>query len=228
VWGRCRAVRIARRARRTRRLALPALIALPIAAALLASGCGAARQDAHEHSGTYAMEVLGARFPTKQSVARPTTFSVQVRNAGSSTIPNVAITLDSFYYTEHFPELASDKRPIWVIEHGPGPRPRPPVSTQEVSQLGGGQTAYVNTWALGPLASKGTRTFVWSVVPVKPGTYTVHYRIAAGLAGKAKAQVPGGGSPQGQLTASIAPLPPSTHVDPSTGRVVAGTFPRIP
>jgi hypothetical protein len=222
VWGRCRVLSNARRARRT------ALIALPVAAVALASGCGAARQDAGEAKGSYEMKVERVSFPARQSIAHPASFALQVSNTGSKTVPNLAVTLDSFYYTEHFPELAADKRPVWVIERGPGPQPRPPVSTQEVSQPGGGQTAYVSTWALGPLAPKGTRTFVWSVVPVKPGTYTVRYRIAAGLAGKATAKLKGGGSPQGQFTASIAGVPPSTHVNPSTGRVVAGTFPAIP
>ena len=40
---------------------------------------------------------------------------------------------------------------------------------------------------------------------VEAGTYTVRYRIAAGLAGRAKAVLAGGGPVQGQLTASIAP-----------------------
>jgi hypothetical protein len=208
---------------------VPIPIALTtLAVAIVASGCGGSRMDAGERSRSYAMEVLNASFPAKQSIARPTRFVLQVRNTGDHAVPNLAVTLDSFYYTENFPELAATKRPIWVIERGPGPRARPPVQSQEVSQPGGGQTVYVNTWALGPLASKGTQTFIWSVVPVKAGTFTVHYRVAAGLAGKAKAQVAGGGPAQGQLTASIAPLPPSTHVDPRTGRVVAGTFPSIP
>jgi hypothetical protein len=204
------------------------LIALLVPAALLWSGCGATRQDAHEPSGNYAMEVLTASFPAKQSIARPTSFALQVRNTGSSTVPNVAVTLDSFYYTEHFPELASSKRPIWVIERGPGPVAKPPVQSQEVSQLGGAQTAYVNTWALGPLAPKGTQTFIWKVVPVKSGVYTVHYRVAAGLAGRASAQLASGGPVQGQLTASIAGLPPRTHVDPRSGRVVPGIYPLLP
>ena len=50
----------------------------------------------------------------------------------------------------------------------------------------------------------------------------------AGLAGKAKAQLPAGGPVQGQLTAAVTPLPPSRHVDPATGRVVPGAFPVVP
>jgi hypothetical protein len=220
-----------RRAYRTRGVRLPTLAAAAaaVAAVLAASGCGGgARLDAHEPSGTYSMEVLRAVFPAKQSIAKPTVFALRVHNAGSATIPNVAVTLDSFYYTERYPELASDKRPIWVVERGPGPRAKPPVQTQEVSQPGGAQTVYVNTWALGPLARNGTKTFIWHVVPVKAGVWTVHYRLAAALAGGARAQLPAGGPVQGQLTASVAGIPPSTHVDPNTGRVVRGTYPLLP
>jgi hypothetical protein len=200
-----------------------------VAAVLAASGCGSgARLDAHEPSGSYALEVVRVAFPAKQSIARPAAFALTVRNAGSGTVPNVAVTLDSFYYTERFPELAANKRPIWVIERGPGPRAKPPVQSQEVSQPGGAQTVYVNTWALGPLARNGSRTFIWHVVPVKAGVWTVHYKLAAGLAGKATAALASGGPVQGQLTASIAPIPPNTHVDPTTGRVVPGTYPLIP
>jgi hypothetical protein len=230
VWGSRRAVSVTRRALRTRGSAGSTLAAAAVAgAALLASGCGGgARLDAHEQSGSYALEVLNASFPTKQSIARPTSFALEVRNAGSGTVPNVAVTLDSFNYTERYPELAADKRPIWVIERGPGPVAKPPVQSQEVSQPGGAQTVYVNTWALGPLARGGTRTFTWHVVPVKAGVWTVHFRVAAGLAGKSRASLPSGGPVQGQLTASVAPLPPSTHVDPNTGRVVPGLYPVIP
>jgi hypothetical protein len=206
------------------------LVAAAAAAAVLAaSGCGSgARLDASEPSGSYVLEVVRAAFPTKQSIARPTVFALQVRNAGSATVPNVAVTLDSFYYTEHFPELAANKRPIWVIERGPGQLAKPPVQTQEISQPGGAETVYVNTWALGPLARNASETFTWHVVPVKAGVWTVHFRLAAGLAGKATATLPSGGPVQGQLTASIAPVPPNTHVDPNTGRVLPGTYPLIP
>jgi hypothetical protein len=174
------------------------------------------------------MKVLDASFPAKQAIARPTSLQLQVQNTGTRTVPDVAVTLDSFYYTSNYPDLASDKRPVWVVEQGPGPLARPPVQTQEVSPPGGGQTAYVNTWALGPLAAGSTQTFVWRVVPVKAGLHTVHYSVAAGLAGKAKAELASGGPVEGQLTADIAATPPARHVNPATGQVVPGEFPLIP
>jgi hypothetical protein len=194
-------------------------------AAVAVSGCGGARQDAHEPKGTFTMRVVRASFPANQAIARQTQLELAVRNTGTQTVPNVAVTLDSFYYTEDFPELAANKRPIWVIESGPGPRPKRPVQSQAVSPPGGGQTAYVNTWALGPLAPGQTQRFLWKVAPVKAGVHTVHYTVAAGLAGNAKGALASGAPVQGQLTANVAPAPPKTYVNPSTGRVVAGTYP---
>lgn len=207
-------------AKRLRRL--PTL-SVAAAIVLAAGGCGGgSRQDAREPSGAFEMKIVSARFPARQAVARPTRLELQVRNTGAHMVPNVAVTLDSFYYTEHFPELAANKRPVWVIERGPGAIATPPVESQEVSQPGGGQTAYVNTWALGPLAAGRTQTFRWLVVPVKPGAHTVNFRVAAGLAGRAKVTLGSGAPVSGRFTVEVAPAPATTHVDPNTGRVVLG------
>jgi hypothetical protein len=172
--------------------------------------------------------VVHASFPTTQSIARQTKFELDVRNTGTRTVPSVAVTLDSFNYASNYAGLADNKRPVWVIERGPGAVAQPPVNTQEVSVPGSGQTAYVNTWALGALAPGKTRDFTWHVVPVKSGTYTVHYSVAAGLAGKAKAQLGSGDPVRGQFAVNIAPAPPLTHVNPSTGHVEVGQFPSSP
>jgi hypothetical protein len=196
------------------------------AACVLLSGCGGgARQDAHESAGSFQLRVVHASFPAHQALARPTELELQVRNTGTHTVANVAVTVDSFNYTSDYPNLADDKRPIWAIERGPGAIADPPVQSQEVSELGGGQTAYVNTWALGALAPGHTQTFAWHVVPLKPGTHTVSYAIAAGLAGKAKAVSASGGPVKGSFTVEISSAPPATHVDPVTGRVVTGASP---
>jgi hypothetical protein len=209
------------------RQVFPAL-ALGACAALVASGCGAARQDAHEPQRTYTMRVLASRFPPLQALARTTSLVLLVQNTSASTAPDVAVTLDSFYYTEHYPELAANKRPVWIVDQGPGGIAQPPVESAAISPPGGGQTAYVNTWALGPLAPGATRAFRWLVVPVKPGVHTVHYTVASGLAGKAKARLAPGGPVHGQFTAYITPTPPARHVDPRTGAVVPGPFPVLP
>jgi hypothetical protein len=205
------------------------LTAALVLAGLLAGGCGSgAHQDAREPAGTFTLAVVRSAFPLKQSIARPASLQLVVRNTGARTAPNVAVTVDSFYYTEHYPELASNKRPIWVVEKGPGAIPSRPVESEAVSPPGGGQTAYVNTWALGPLAPGSSRTFLWRVVPVKAGMHRVGYTVAAGLAGKAKAELPSGGPVAGHFSVYIASVPPARHVNPNTGQVVPGPYPSRP
>lgn len=175
------------------------------------------------------MKIKNASFPAKQSIARPTNMTLSVQNTGSKAVPDLAVTIDSFDYTSDYPELAADKRPVWAIERGAGTNATsPPVETEEVSTAGSGQTAYVNTWAFGSLAPGATRTLTWNVVPVKSGSYTVHYAIAAGLSGKAKARLESGGLVQGQFAVDIAAKPNLTHVNPATGVVEAGQFPATP
>jgi hypothetical protein len=203
-------------------------VVLALGAAVLAAGCGGARQDVHEAKGEFRVQVLGASFPAHQSIAKPATFELRVENTGKRTLPNIAVTLDSFAYVSNYPRLAARERPIWVIETGPGTQPSIPVQSEAVNPPGGGQTAYVNTWALGPLGPESSQTFEWRVVPVKPGKYTLHYRIEAGLAGKAKAVSSSGGGVTGVLTASIAAKPAARHVNPATGRVEPGEFPKRP
>jgi hypothetical protein len=201
------------------------VVLLVSAAAALAVGCGGGtRQDAHEPDAAFTVAVTRASFPPVQAVARLTTLTLRVRNTSTATIPNLAVTIDSFSYVSNLPELASSKRPIWVVEQGPGAVPKRPVQSQAISPPGGGQTAYVNTWALGPLAPGRTQTFAWRVAPVKAGLYTVHYRIAAGLSGRSSARLADGAIPHGHFKVAIAPRPPATHVNPETGRVEPGRY----
>jgi hypothetical protein len=215
---------VSRRARGRAALAL-----LAAASAALVAGCGGgSKATADEPSGTFAMKVVHASFPAAQSIARPTSFELAVQNTGTHTVPSVAVTVDSFDYSSNYAELADNKRPIWVVERGPGATAKPPVESQEISVPGGGQTAYVDTWALGALAPGKTRDFTWQVMPVKAGSYTVHYTVAAGLAGNAKARLASGDPVQGQFAVNIKPAPALTHVNPDTGRVEAGQFPATP
>ena len=197
--------------------------------ALLASGCGGGtRQDAHEPKGNFPVDVDLAVFPARQAVARRTSLTLRVRNTGTETVPNIAVTLDSLNYAENFPELAAAQRPIWAIERGPGTIPKRPAESEEVSPPGGAQTNYLNTWAFGPLAPGQAQTFRWAVVPLKPGLHIVHYTIAAGLSGNAKAVSASGGPVQGTFIVHIAGAPPPTQVNPDTGQVVPGTYPPTP
>ena len=201
---------------------------LVVAGALLASGCGGgAKQNAHEPKASFRLDVVRASFPRIQSIARPTTLLLTVRNSGIRTAPNVAVTIDSFEYASNFPELAADKRPIWIVDAGPGEISHP-AQTAAVSPAGGGQTAYVNTWALGPLASGATRTFRWRVAPVKSGVQRIAYQVAAGLGGNARAVSASGGPVGGRFAVYITPSPPLTQVNPNTGQVVPGIYPSTP
>jgi hypothetical protein len=60
---------------------------------------------------------------------------------------------------------------------------------------------------------------VWRLTPVIAGSYTVDYRIAAGLEGKAEAVTPDGSVPQGEFVVKVSDVPPQTRVDAS-GKVV--------
>lgn len=171
------------------------------------------------------MQVVRASFPHKQALAHGSLLEIAVRNAGSRTVPDVAVTLDSLSYVERYPNLADPHRPVWIVSSGPGAIAKPPVETVQLDPPGSAQTAYVNTWALGPLAPGHTRVFTWKLMPVKSGMHTVRYLVAAGLSGKAKAMLSGGARPSGALTADIAPRPRHTHVDAETGEVVPGVPP---
>jgi hypothetical protein len=204
---------------------------------LLVSGCGGSEQNAGEVKRSYPVQIVRASFPALQSVPRAAKMVLTVRNPGPRALPSVAVTLDSFAYVDHYPGEASPQQPVWIVDEGPGTVPRRPVQTQTVDPPGGGQTAYVNTWALGPLAAGATRTFVWRVTPVKSGVHHVDFIVAAGLGGNARARlstsralkqgivrVGPGEAPAGRFTVAIAGRPPARHVNPETGQVAPGPY----
>lgn len=178
-----------------------------VAAAMapIAAGCGGGseRQDENEPRGTFALEITDVSFPRLQGLAETVPFRATVRNTGDTTIPNVALTLDGFADDEAQPGDADPERPLWIVNAGPPD----------------GVTAYVNTWALGPLGPDRERTFVWSVTATKPGTHTLRYRAAAGLDGKARAVTSDDRIPEGSLTVRVTRRPREATVDPKTGEV---------
>ena len=173
--------------------------------ALAVAGCGGGtRQDADEPSGTFQVDIVRASFPTKQHLAKSERFVIAVRNSGHQAIPNVAVTVNSFAARSEQAGLADPNRAVWIVDSGPR----------------GGDTAYVDTWALGRLAPGHTRRFVWRVTAVQAGTHTVKWQVAAGLNGKAKATLSGNRAPAGSVTVDVSSKPAQAHVDPKTGRVV--------
>jgi hypothetical protein len=197
---------------------------------LVLSACGGgARQDASEPKGDFNVEVQQASFPTSQSLAQHAHLVIKVRNTGSQKIPDIAVTItdpklgtsaQAFAYrleSPSLPELAYPSRPVWIIDQGPGPGGCQ-YSCQQGGP-GGAVTAFSNTWALGPLKPGATATFDWTVTAVHSGTHVVHYRVAAGLNGKAKAVLGGGGTPEGSFTVQVHGTPAQSYVN-DQGQVV--------
>jgi len=199
-----------------RAVSAPRLI-LPLLAAATAalSGCGGGeRQDADEPEGTYRLEVADASFPARQGIAERTTMRIRVRNPEQRTVPNVAVTVETagaqegdgvtaFGQKASDSRLADSSRPIWVVDQGPA----------------GGTSAYSNTWSLGPLRGGQTKTFEWKVTAVEAGEYSLAYRIAPGLDGKAR--LAAGGKTRGTFDVRVADEPVPARVN-SKGEVVRG------
>lgn len=179
-----------------------------------------AAQAPHAH--TYKVGVLDLTFKPEQQVGRPAKMRIVVRNADTQTLPNVAVTLDAFYYSDKHPDLPPSKQPVWVVARGPGSPPQPPAKSRVVSPQGGGQTSYVNTWALGRLAPGHQRVFEWTVIPVKAGVQHVSLQISAGLGEQVKTTLPNGGALEARFRSEIAPAPATLQVNPSTGKVTRG------
>jgi len=177
--------------------------------ALALAGCGGgSRQDASEPAGIYPVNVVRASFPLAQRLAGQVRMVITVNNAGVKTIPNIAVTIEgadraapaqAFGAADPQVGLADPSRPIWIIDRGPR----------------GGDTAYVNTWTLGQLKPHQERTFIWFVTPTVAGTHTVRYRVAAGLNGKARARLAGGGIPAGTFTVAVSAKPAGVKVSPN-------------
>lgn len=191
--------------------------------ALAACG-GGARQDASEPSGKFNVEVMAARFPVNQSLAQQAHLIITVHNADSRTIPDIAVTIyagnlgtqaQAFAETLKMPGLASSSRPVWIVDRGPGP------CSYSCRKGGPGSavTAYSNTWALGPLKPGAVATFDWAVTAVKAGVHVVNYRVAAGLNGKAKAQLADGQPPTGSFRVTIHNAPAQAYVN-DQGKIV--------
>jgi ABC-type glycerol-3-phosphate transport system substrate-binding protein len=191
-------------------------VAAIIAAGFLAGCGGGERQDANESSGTFKVKVLKASFPERQRLANQAVMRVVVRNDSGKTIPNVAVTVTSdddakggagFTTRSTGADLSDPTRRLWIVDQGPR----------------GGDTAYVSTWALGPLAADRTKTFEWQVTPVVAGTHLLRWHVAAGLNGKAVARTANGQDAAGTFRVRVASKPAPVKVDPKTGDIVAST-----
>jgi len=172
--------------------------------------CGEPRQDANEPAGKYRVSA-DASFPSGQKLAKRSQLVIKVRNEENrKAIPNVAVTLQGFSTRIKQEDVSDPSRPIFVING----RPMNIGTFPETKEDGprGGETAYVDTWALGRLGPGKARTFKWDVTAVRAGPYRVTYRVAGGLDGKAKAVAVGGGPVRGAFKGRVSNTPPDTRV----------------
>jgi len=190
---------------------------------LALAGCGGGpRQDENEPSGNFPVEVVKASFPGKQKLAKSSDLVVTVRNAGRETIPDIAVTVNGFDTHKSNPELADATRPVFALNGVQVKIAGFPEAKDAAPR--GCDTAYVNTWACGPLKPNQSKTFRWSVTAVHAGDYKVAWRIAAGLDGKAKAVAQGGGpAPSGRFTGTISDAAPNVRVADDGHTIVNGT-----
>jgi hypothetical protein len=179
-------------------------------AAAGAIGCGGERQDENEPDASYDVEVVDAKFPERQRLAQKSDLVITVRNDDTETIPNIAVTVNGFNRRMDNDALADANRPVFIIDG----EPRDFGGYPDIKVAGpkGGQTALVNTWALGELEPNAERTFRWKVTAVKPGPFEITYAVAAGLNGKAKAVGAGGAQPGGEFAGSITSKPPASRI----------------
>ena len=187
------------------------------------AGCGGGeRQDENEPEGNFPVEVVRATFPEQQKLAKSSDMIVTVRNAGQDTIPNIAVTVNGFDRRKNNPELADPSRPVFAI-NGVQVEIAGLPEAKDASPRGC-DTAYVNTWACGPLRPDQQKTFRWSVTAVQAGDFNINWRVAAGLDGKAKAVAAGGGpAPRGQFSGTISDEAPDVRVADDGKTIVNGT-----
>ncbi len=200
-----------------------ALLLPSIALGLAACGDEAASQDENEPEGDFPVEVTTAKFPTSQRLAQTSDLVLGVKNIGDETIPMLAFTIEtddggadgSFAMRLDDDSLANPNRPVWILENKfPREQDTPPPPG-----LGPGFRAQTNTWGFDSLDPGETENIVWRVTPVEPGTYTLHYRVEAGLDGNANAVTADGGEPKGEFVVTITDKPPKATVD-GNGNVV--------
>jgi hypothetical protein len=205
---------------------------LAVCAAVAA--CGTARpSEAGGGSTQFRVVVTVHTFPSSQRLSEHTHMVIAVRNAGSSTIPNIAATVcnvtcaysaagpgegtsaAAFASSISGSDVGNPSRPIWIVDRAPGPC----ETSCRAGGPGSAVTAYANTWALGPLAPGQTRVFDWAVTAVSPGRHIVAWVIAAGLDSGTRAELDTGSAPQGTFTVTIHKKPAQSYVSDS-GQIV--------
>jgi hypothetical protein len=203
-------------ARPTRALAVAVIVALSVA--LSACGGDKERQDVDEPEADFPVAVNAAKFPTDQRLAQTSDLRLEIENTGSDPVPNLAVTIwtgdqkggGSFAVASDQPGLSDPNRPVWILESG---FPKLATSSgEDVADLdtapsAGADVAQTDTFAFGSLDAGDSKDIVWRVTPVQAGTYTLHYELAAGLNGKAKAVGEDGSPVEGEFVVTITDKP---------------------
>jgi hypothetical protein len=201
------------------------------------SACGGGeRQDVTEPSGDYPVQVAKAKFPTRQQLVETSDVELKINNVGDQTIPDLAVTIYTtpastatsepkagrpFDIRLDQPGLASSNRPVWILEQGypklitSGATPKNIASAPAV----GAAASQTDTFQFGAVRSGESKDIVWRVTPVRAGTYTVRYEVAAGLQGKARAVTPDGSPVRGEFAVTITPKTPRTTCIKGTSQV---------
>ena len=75
---------------------------------------------------------------------------------------------------------------MWILEQGYPKLITPGVTLKKIAEApsAGAAAAQTDTFQFGAVRSGESKDIVWRVTPVRAGTYTVHYEVAAGLYGK--------------------------------------------
>ena len=183
--------------------------------ALAAAGCGGERQDADAPSGEFDLEVTRASFPAEQRIAEAATLRLEVANtrrprgarpgrdgrdrAGAGRRRRRSRSAQR----DDDPTLAASARPVWIVDEGPA----------------GGDSAYTNTWAVGPLGEGQTRTVEWRLTAVKAGP--LHGRLAARARAGGRRRARRRRAPRGEFEVTIADEPVPARVN-GDGEVVRG------
>jgi hypothetical protein len=194
------------------------------------SACGGGeRQDVREPSGNYPVKVTKANFPHRQLLVETSDLQLEIKNVGDQTIPDLAVTIyttpataptsepkarDSFSVRLDQPGLADPNRPVWILEEGYPKLITPGVTLKNLGHApsAGAAAAQTDTFQFGPVRSGEGKDIVWRVTPVRAGNYTVHYEVAAGLHGKAKAVTDNGGPVKDELAVTVSSKTPDTCV----------------
>jgi hypothetical protein len=214
-----------------------------VASTLGLTACGGGqRQDVTEPSGNFPVQVSKAKFANRQRLAQTSDLELGIKNVGKDTVPNLAVTIytgeikagvastgsgqGSFNVRLNDPNLADPNRPVWILENDYPKLLTPGVTAKNLDQAptAGAAAAQTDTFQFGAVEPGQSKDVVWRVTPVRAGTYTVHYQVAAGLEGKAKAVTRDGSPVKGEFVVTISSKPPQTCVN-GAGKVVTNCGP---